>query len=207
MRLRYKGVCKDMTKLPVGNLPENAVKFVEPESQQALEKASYLFMIPPMLIIGLALLVGFLLHRGINLTLDFSNYWWIILVIIPLYLAAMFVHEFLHAVCFGRDSEVDLYIMSSFFFVHSVTPISKNRFIFMSLLPNIVLGLIPLLIWIFVPMSLAVGTILFAFSAIMLLSGGGDYLNTFNALRQMPKGSYQQLSGMNSFWFIPNSID
>ena len=201
MKLRYMGVCKDMTKLPTSELPENAVKFVEPESKEAIEKAMLSFLIPSFLVIGLALLIGFLLHGNINITIDFS-YWWVLPIIIVFSLVAMIVHEFLHAICFGKGSEVDLYVTSSLLFVHSMTPISKRRFIFMCLLPNVVLGLIPLIVWVFVPMPIAMGTILFAFASIMLLSGCGDYMNSFNAYRQMPKGSMQQLSGMNSFWFM-----
>lgn len=204
MRLKYKGRCKDMTKLPIGNLPKNAVKFVEPESKEALEKAIVVFLIPPLIIIGLALLIGFLLHGRLNITIDF-DYLWILPVCFGLILVAMIVHEILHAICFGKGSEVDLYLTPSILFVHSLAPVSKRRFIFICMFPNVVLGLFPLMVWVFVPMSVALGTILFVFGAIMLLSGCGDYLNSFNGYRQMPKGSMQQLSGMNSYWFLPDS--
>ena len=202
VKLRYKGVCKDMTKLPIGELPENAIKFVEPESKEALESAVLLYMVPPIIVIGLALHIGFLVHGRINITIDI-NYWWTLPIIIALSLVALVVHEILHAICFGKDSEVDLYVTSSLVFVHSLTPISKRRFISMCLLPNVVLGLIPLIVWTFVPMPAPAGTILFFVAAVMLLSGCGDYMNSLNAYRQMPKGSMQQLSGMNSYWFMP----
>ena len=203
MKLRFMGICKDMNKLPVGNLPENAVKFVEPDSKEALEKAVLPFLIPPFIVIGLALLIGFFVHGTLNISID-SGFIWVLLICLALVLVAMFIHELLHAICFGKGSEVHFYVNLSFFFVHSTTPVSKKRFIFMSLLPNIVLGLIPLAIWIFVPLPLTIGTVFFVFSAIMCLSGCGDYMNAYNAYRQMPKGSMQQLSGLNSFWFMPD---
>ena len=43
----------DMTKLPAAELPENALKFDEPESQEALEKIALKFLILSILIIGL----------------------------------------------------------------------------------------------------------------------------------------------------------
>ena len=205
MKLRYKGVCKDMTKLPSSELPENAVKFIEPDSKEAFEKAMIPFMIPPLLLVGAALPIRFLLHGNIGLSIGVS-FWWVLPIIVVSVFAGMVVHELLHAICFGKNSEVDIYISSAFWFVHSVTPISKKRFIFICLLPNIVLGIIPLLIWLFIPMSSVMG-IIFIFALVMTGSGCGDYMNAYNAFRQMPKGSIQQGSGMNSYWFMPDSND
>lgn len=89
-------------------------------------------------------------------------------------------------------------------FVISTKPISKRRFIFLSLLPNIVFGWIPLLIWAFMPYDAAVSNILLPFSIICITFGVGDYLNVWNAMRQMPKNSMQVLSGFNSYWYIEN---
>ena len=35
--------------------------------------------------------------------------------------------------------------------------------------------------------------------------GGGDFMNMFNAAVQMPLGSLTQLSGMHSYWFMPEN--
>ncbi len=120
-----------------------------------------------------------------------------ILMIIP--------HEFLHAIVFPKGEKVELWAspMALAVFVVSTAPISKGRFIFLSLLPNIVFGLIPLIIWILLPQNLAITEIVFSFASLSLLLGVGDYLNVFNAARQMPKGAIQQLSGMNSYWYMP----
>ncbi|MPN54176.1 hypothetical protein SDC9_201845 [bioreactor metagenome] len=114
-------------------------------------------------------------------------------------------HEFLHAVCFGKDAEVDLYISvkNLLIFVVSTHPISKARFIFLSLCPNLVFGWLPLLVWAVLPYNEAYSNILYSFSLICVMLGVGDYLNVFNAIRQMPKGSMQQLSGFHSYLFMP----
>ena len=203
MKLRYMGVCKDFNKLPVGDLPEHAVKFVEPDNKEELEKAVLPFMLPPIILIGLALLIRFLVYGGLNLNISLDM-WRVLLICIALIFAAMIIHELLHAICFPKDSEVHIYINLSFFFVHSTAPVSKRRFIFMSLLPNIILGFLPLIIWIFVPLPIAISTTVLIFSAIMLICGCGDYMNAYNAYRQMPINSMQQLSGMNSYWFMPD---
>ena len=202
MKLSFKGYCPDMTALPKSKLPENAVKFIEPENEAALFKALVPYMIPPLLGVGIAMLIRFLLQGNLGIVLNL-NYWWIYLAYLLLCFLGLIVHEFLHAICFPKKAEVDFYISATFWFIYSITPVSKRRFIALSLLPNIVLGLIPLMVWIFVSLSPSIGTILFTVSATMFVSGCGDYMNSWNAFRQMPRGSVQQGSGMNSYWFIP----
>ncbi|MCL2003932.1 MAG: DUF3267 domain-containing protein, partial [Oscillospiraceae bacterium] len=85
-------------------------------------------------------------------------------------------------------------------FVTSTQPITKARYIFMSLFPNLVFGWLPLAVWMVV---LPYNSDLLTFAVFSILFGIGDYMNVFNAVRQMPKGSMQQLSGFNSYWFIP----
>ncbi|MCL1787401.1 MAG: DUF3267 domain-containing protein [Defluviitaleaceae bacterium] len=82
-------------------------------------------------------------------------------------------------------------------------PISKARFIWLSLFPNIVLGWLPLAVWAFMPFHPVLSNGLFVFGMLATVCGAGDYYNAYNAARQMPKGSMQQLSGMNSYWFMP----
>ena len=83
-------------------------------------------------------------------------------------------------------------------FVVGTEDMSKIRFICMSLCPNIILGLIPYLIFFIFPNLGWLGL----FGAINLGMGFGDYYNVFNALRQMPKGAKTYLSGMHSYWYV-----
>ena len=86
-------------------------------------------------------------------------------------------------------------------FVAGPEDMSKSRFIFMSLLPNIVLGFIPYVIFIIHPAWTALG----AFAAFNISSGAGDYLNVFNAITQMPKGARTYLHHFNSYWYLPEN--
>ncbi len=115
-------------------------------------------------------------------------------------LLSMFVllpHEFLHATCFKED--VYLYFNPAKFliFVHGTESMSKRRFIFMSLLPNIVFGLIPFIIFL-INRDMCFWGI---FGALNLGMGFGDYINVFNATIQMPKGSMTYLNGFHSYWY------
>ncbi|WP_186580340.1 DUF3267 domain-containing protein [Aquibacillus kalidii] len=199
MKLVWKGIYKDKDQLPVGNLPPDAVKFKEPDSMLQLNVVASLFVIPVFILIGLAIFLKSLLTDNI-FEMGIFNFWGIILAFLMI-----LPHEFLHAIVFPKNKEVELWFSpaSLMAFVVSTAPISKARFIFLSLLPNLVFGVLPLLIWIFLPYDLVITDLVFSFASFSLLFGIGDYLNVWNATFQMPKGSIQQLSGMNSYWYMP----
>ncbi len=106
-------------------------------------------------------------------------------------------HEFLHAVCFKE--EVYLYYDPSKFmlFVHGTESMSKQRFVFMSMLPNIVFGIIPFALFLVNHNLLLVGMV----GAFCISMGFGDYINVFHALTQMPKGAKTYLYGFHSYWY------
>ena len=201
MKLVYKSNFKGMDQLPLGELPPDAVKFKEPESMETLTVKVILFSIPALPLIALIIMGSRFLHGTFNfefVLLPFAAG-------IGISILSLLPHELLHAICFGKGAVVELYIALThgMLFVVSTHPITKMRFIFLSLLPNLLLGWLPLIIWAVLPYVEMYSTILFTCSIINILGGGGDYMNTYNALRQMPKGSMQQLSGFNSYWFMP----
>jgi hypothetical protein len=197
MKLVYGGIFKNNEQLPKGELPENAVKFVEPNDMTMVMLVAMIFAIPAGLLIIGFMAISHLLHGEVNARGSLVGVAAAILAILP--------HELLHAVAFGKSAEVTLFLAPKQFaaFVTSTHPVTKARFIFMSLLPNLVFGFIPLSVWTVLPYNEAYSPILFSFSVLMILCGVGDYMNVFNAARQMPKGSLQQLSGINSYWFMP----
>lgn len=199
MNLVWKGIYKGKDQLPVGVLPERAVKFKEPDSVEMLSVVATLFIIPVIMLVAIAYLIKTHL-LGTSVGMNFFNLWGILLAFLMI-----LPHELLHAVLFPKDKEVELWVSPKnlMAFVVSTAPVSKGRFIFLSLLPNLVFGFIPLIIWIFVPEGGTMTKILFSFAVISLSFGVGDYLNVFNSIFQMPKGSIQQLSGMNSYWYLP----
>lgn len=111
---------------------------------------------------------------------------------------SIFPHELLHALCYKKD----VYYYSNFrqglAFVVGTEDMSKSRFIFMCLCPNIFLGLIPYAIFLIFPNIVFLGL----FGLICLGMGFGDYINVYNAIKQMPKGAKTYLSGMHSYWYL-----
>lgn len=197
MRLVYKGIYKSDEQLPRGELPENAVKFKEPDNLRAASWKALLFVIPSVLLMLIFIIASNLLHgyKSTNLTIIGTL----------LGLLAIAPHEYLHAVFFPKDAEVELYISPKHLsaFVVSAHPISKSRFIMLSLFPSLLFGWIPLVIWMVLPYCASISQHLFSFATIGILGGVGDYMNVFNAARQMPQGSIHQSSGFNSYWYMP----
>jgi len=201
LKLIYRGEYRSEDQLPKGNLPQNAIRFDEPETAEALVRRAAWFCVPAGAFIALVVAVSALFSGFVKINPASPAFF----AGMALFLLALLPHELLHAVCFGKDAEVELYISikNMMLFVVCAKPISKRRFIFMSLLPNVVLGALPLLVWAALPYDGVFSNLLFSFSVMAILGGVGDYLNVFNALRQMPKGSMQQLSGFHSYWFLP----
>ena len=116
-----------------------------------------------------------------------------------LMLVSLVPHEFLHAICFESDVYMYENLKQGMLFVVGPGTFSKGGFIFMSMLPNLVFGFLPFLLFLINPSWKVLGT----FGALSIAAGAGDYYNVFNAITQMPKGSRTYLHGTNSFWYMP----
>lgn len=189
MKLHFMGKY-DLNPESIPSKPHkpNYVKFKEPEDSK---KLSIL-----VTIISIAILVIFcipILLRG------YQDACKAIVIGSIFSLLVSFPHEIMHAICFKEDVYLFTNLKQGFLFVVGPEDMSKARFIFMSLLPNIILGFIPYLIFLVNPSSVILG----GFGAINIASGAGDYLNVFNAVTQMPKGSKTYLHHFNSYWYMP----
>ena len=197
MKLIYKGIYKNEEQLSVGTLPDNAVKFKEPDTMAKLSVLT-------LLVSFVTVIVFFNISDIIFISDIILNSPRINMIGVLLFFLSIIPHELLHALCWGKNDEVGFYLAPKQFmaFVHSTCPISKFRFIWMSACPTIFFGVLPFLVCIFIPDKNAVKDILWTFSLVSFAGGSGDYINIFNALTQMPSRSMQQMSGLNSYWFL-----
>lgn len=196
MKLIFKGKFTGYDALPKGELPENAVIFKEPKTMTGVNLMALLFMMP-------TLIVMFILAAVFGKFEMFAAY---SLHGLLISLVLLVPHEFIHAVFMGRDAEVFMYysLKHMMMFVITLSPMTKARFIVMSFMPAFILGWIPFLVGLLCfPVSSAAGGIIMAAGFYCAIMGGGDFMNMFNAAVQMPKGSLTQLSGMHSYWFMP----
>lgn len=190
MQLHYKGKFNgNEESLPSGELEKhkNAIKFKEISDIKKLMIIGNVASAIMLVILGMI----FIARAG-----GFEKFSFIGMI---LACASIFPHELLHAICFKGD--VYMYITGGGAFVYGTENMSKFRFIFMSMLPNIIFGLIPLILFLIFPNLTILGTL-----GVMAISMGvGDYYNVYNALTQMPKGARCFLEKQNSYWYMPEN--
>lgn len=192
MKFHYAGKYDgDETKLPQREHEPGAVMFKEPQSAKTLSLIANVGALVLLVILG----IPFIKVAGPYII---GNRWGIgtgalicLLCLVP--------HELLHAICFKKDVYMYQYLSKGMLFVVGPEDMSKSRFIFMSLLPNLVFGFIPFILYFFMPQHIVLG----AFGLASITCGFGDYVNVFNALTQMPKGSRTYLHGFHSYWYKP----
>ena len=184
MKFHYGGKYTDESQLVRKPDPEGSVMFKEPDS---LNKMAILMNLLALLVF----LVFFFLATLISSTFKFS------MLGVILMLLSMVPHEFLHAICFKEDITMYTNLSKFMLFVYGTEDMSKGRFIFMSLLPNIVFGLIPFLLFIIFPEYNTLGP----FGALAISAGGGDYFNVAHALIEVPNGAKVYCNGIHTYWY------
>lgn len=190
MKLHYMGKYNlDPESLPRGEHKAGAVKFKEAKDtkQMALIGNIGSLVVTVVLIVAAA-------WRGFE---HFSIWQWWLGCVTPM--LTLFPHELLHSICFKEDVYLYTNLKQGMLFVTGPEAMTKGRFIFLSLLPNIVFGIIPFVLGMLLPEV----PFLAVFGAICTGMGFGDYYNVYNAATQMPKGARTYLHGFNSYWYIP----
>ena len=92
------------------------------------------------------------------------------------------VHELIHALCCPRDTTVFVYLTSAGIGCVPACGLKKNRYLLVALMPTIVLGVFPFIIWICFPgMDVIISSILFAFSIGSLSMCVGDILSILSS--------------------------
>ena len=192
MKLHYRGKYNlDPATLPTCKHQSNAVKFKEVDSTKELAVIANGIAIALMILLAIPV---YLKYKGL-----LFDYFDEMMVGAMLPLLTMFPHELIHALCFKEDVYLYTNFKQGLLFVVGCETMSKHRFIFMSLLPNIVFGFLPYMISFLGIQYLTLAVL----GVIAIGMGAGDYYNVFNALIQMPKGARTYLYQMNSYWYIP----
>lgn len=117
--------------------------------------------------------------------------------------AGCFVHEWLHALPQpkGATAYIGLIPRQFMFYMKCKEPLSRGRFILMSLLP-MALGVLPLAVFMLCS-SQAWNAILWPMAMIGLVSPSPDYLHVAQVLRQVPKGACIQDAEEGMCWYLP----
>ena len=201
MKLHYmKKYNLDPDSLPHGEHMPGAVRFKEAESTKEMAVIANVSALVIMVILAVPAIMRCLSFFSDALGENMSDYVVELWVGSLLSLAILFPHEILHAICFKEDVYLYTNFRQGMLFVVGPETMSKGRFVFMSMLPNLVFGIIPYTLGMIFPQY---GWLL-GLGILAAGMGAGDYYNIFNALTQMPKGARTYLYKFNSYWYMPD---
>lgn len=190
MKLIYKGKYNgDENSLPSSEPVEGAVVFKEAEDMK-----KFAVIINILAVVIMVLCVALLIWRGASTGRNPFNFWGYVLLLL-----SFFPHELLHGICFKEEVYLYTNWKQGMLFVTGPEHMSKGRFIFMSLLPNLLFGFIPFALFLLNPQWTLLGTL----GALSIGCGAGDYYNVWNAATQVPKGGMIYNQGFHSWWYVP----
>ena len=185
MRFHFAGNYNGQVEtLPNQRTEPNAVKFREPSPEKFSQIGSILSVLIAAAAFGLAFL-----RAGNTEFIDVTGLLLACISLIP--------HEILHAVCFRSDVYFYFFLKGGMAFVVGDEDFERWRFVFMSMLPNLVFGFIPYLIFMIEPVHTLLGTM----GALAIGMGAGDYINVYNALTQVHKKAKIYMYQMGTFWY------
>lgn len=192
MKIVWKGSMNEQNLFVYPGLPENARKLVSDRSAWA----SYLLIIPVLIFT----------YIGIKLRLPYAAgpmfAKWALIVGTVLSLPFLAVHEFIHAACCPKASEIFLYLTSAGICLIPTCPLSKRRYLMMAIMPAVILGICPFLIWLLAPgLDAQTALILFVFSVGSLSMCVGDVYNVILAAAKMTPESVFIPSGKGCLYF------
>lgn len=194
MKLVYKGKYKGVVEeFESSKNIKNAVKYKEADT---LEEMAKIITIPANILQFVLLAITFFII-GFD---DIDNSMLMMVISFCLSLLTMIPHELLHAICYKKDVYLYTNLKQLMLFIVGEDHLSKWGFIFMSLLPSIVFGFIPFILFL-----INTEWVLLGFLGAMCISYGmGDYYNVWNTIRQVPKNGRVFAKGHNSYWYLPS---
>lgn len=196
-KIQWVGIIRqDLAVYQTGRLSENAHKMNMPKTTAQMMLKAVPFLIFPFGIIFLSMFCKTFCSRQLVIHPAF----------VPIGLAvgllALLLHEYLHAIVYPKEATVSIGIYPKALAPVALVsyPLKRGRFIGMSLLPT-VLGIVPILIFLFSPATLqAWNGFWFGCAIIGLVSPYPDFYNVYQVLRQTPKGSRIQFHGEDTYW-------
>lgn len=126
------------------------------------------------------------------------------LIAIITWIIMVFVHELLNVLAFPKRMSTEVWFSVKYGtgFVIFNGEVSKYRFLFMSLLPNILLGILPLLVWLIFPFKDDFNsTFVFTLSYIGAMIGFMDYARSINVIRKVPSNAVISMSEGILYWY------
>lgn len=117
-------------------------------------------------------------------------------------LLLLILHEVLHMLFYPKNSNGVIGIEGLSFFAISESAISRNRFIISALFPSFLLGILPLIISIFIPINMIkINTLLWSTGVVGLATSCQDYVVALYTILHVPHNTMIQYSasGLNYY--------
>ncbi len=196
-KIIWKGIIKSEDDFPTSTIPNNAKKLNVEENMKKMQLKALPFLMPSFLIllISMFLKTYFAKENVINV--------WFLLIGFIVGVLLLIIHELLHAIAFPKNAVVYIGIMPKSLACVAVSssPVKRNRFIFLSILP-IILGIIPLIIFWFSSKNLKeLNGLMFGMAIMGMVSVYPDLYNIFNILRFVPKNATIQNDKNTTYYF------
>lgn len=197
VKIIWKGIIKSENDFPTADIPKNAKRLDSEEDMKKIQIKALPYIIPSIIICFICMLLKTFIanEKVISITFLFIG------IIIGVLL--IIVHELLHAIAFPKNATVYIGIIPKYLtaVALSSSPVKRNRFIFLSILP-IILGIIPLIIFCFSSNNLKeLNGLMFGMAIMGMVSIYPDIYNIFNILKVVPKNATIQNNKNETYYF------
>lgn len=196
-KIIWKGIIKSEKEFPSSDIPKNAKKLDSEEDMKKMQIKALPYMIPSILICFICMFAKTIIANKKVINIGF------LFIGVGIGFILIIIHELLHAIAFPKNATVYIGIMprSLTAVALSSSPVKRNRFIFLSILP-IILGLIPLIIFCFSSNNLKeLNGLMFGMSIMGMTSVYPDIYNIFNILKVVPKNATIQNNKNVTYYF------
>lgn len=182
LKIHYAGIFDEKPEnLPTNNKNHNSIIIINKINN---------YIVCPLLMITISIPIALKYKYSLNIKMiEF------ILGII-LGLLSLYPHELLHALCYKKDVYVYLKKNGSAFVI-GTEEMTKFKYIYTCLLPNIVLGIIPYVTFLINPQISFLGI----YSLICIGIGSKDYIDVYNIISQVPNYSRIYLDKDKIYWY------
>ncbi len=184
-KIKWVGFVQNTADYQSSVLPATAVKLDMPDTMREMMLSAVPFLIPSVVII-----VFSMFFKTFSAGQPVIAPLYVVLGFLLSFFVGIPLHELLHAIVYPKEATVYIGIMPKQFTAVALAsyPVSRKRFILMSLLP-IVLGVIPLIIFLISPeTNRELNGVMFGLMIMGLISPYPDYFNVFQVLKQTKKG-------------------
>lgn len=196
MKLIYKGKYNgEVEEFESSKNIVNAIKYKEADTVEEMAKIITL----PANIIQLVLLLIVFLIAGFD---NFDNTLLLLILSFFVSLLTMIPHELLHGISYKNKVYLYTNLKQLMLFVVGEDHMSKWKFIFMCMLPNIVFGFIPFILFLINTKLVFLGML----GAMCISYGMGDYYNVWNTIMQVPSNGMVFSKGHNSYWYVDEKV-